>query len=81
VDAGGRVKTNLGQEAPIMPGVFKRQWTLADGMASEARSDAFTFSCPAVKSSPDMLVFWLRASQIFRYSNANIASKGTLANL
>jgi hypothetical protein len=28
-----------------------------------------------------MLVPWLRASQIFRCSNANIASEDTLANL
>ena len=61
--------------------LFECQWTPMDAIASEARSDAFTFSSPAIKSSPDMLVSWLRALQIFRYSNANVAPKGTLANL
>jgi len=46
--------------------LFECQWTPMDAIASEARSDAFTFSSPAIKSSPDMLVSWLRALQIFR---------------
>jgi len=44
---------------------FGYQGTVGDTIAREARSDAFTFSSPAIKASPDMLVSWLRASQIF----------------
>ena len=36
--------------------LFECQWTPMDAIASEARSDAFTFSSPAIKSSPDMLL-------------------------
>jgi hypothetical protein len=36
VDAGGRVKTKLGQEMPIISRVFERWWMAADVIASDA---------------------------------------------